>query len=55
MCVCVGVRVCVRAVQLAGVSEARRHGGTGRQEEEPAEDKATMAATGHPSNPADTS
>lgn len=40
-------------IQLAGVGGAREHGWAGQQEQQPAEEKATMAQTGHPNHPAD--
>ena len=43
--------VCV--VQLAGVGGASEHGWAGQPEQQPAEEKAAMAQTGHPDHPAD--
>lgn len=45
--------VCV-SVQLAGVGGASEHGWAGQQEQQPAEEEAAMAQTGHPHHPADT-
>lgn len=43
--------VCV--MQLAGVGGASEHGWARQPEQQPAEEKATMAQTGHPDHPAD--
>lgn len=40
-------------VQLAGLGGGSEHGWAGQQEQQPAEEKATMAQTGHPNYSAD--
>lgn len=44
--------VCV--AQLAGVRRGSEHGWAEQQEQQPPEEEATMAETGHPNHPADT-